>query len=87
MRKDEEGHDMAKTKKRLDYSQVAKNILANVGGKAEKAKYFTFFTLFHADGIIAGESKAVAGIFILLTGAAVFYASGLLIFDRKDLHI
>ena len=24
---------MAKTKKRLDYSQVAKNILANVGGK------------------------------------------------------
>lgn len=62
-------------------------MLANVGGKAEKAKYFTFFTLFHADGIIAGESKAVAGIFILLTGAAVFYASGLLIFDRKDLHI
>ncbi len=62
-------------------------MLANVGGDAEKAKYFTFFTLFYPDGIVAGESKAVAGILILLAGAIVFYISGIIIFDRKDLHI
>ena len=62
-------------------------MLANVGGDAEKAKYFTFFTLFNPDGILAGEGQAAAGIFILLAGAAVLYALGIMIFDRKDLHL
>lgn len=62
-------------------------MLANVGGNAERAKYFTFFTLFNPDGLIAGESEAVAGMLILLAGAAVLYISGIMIFDRKDLHI
>lgn len=62
-------------------------MLANVGGDAEKAKYFTFFTLFHPDGIIAKESGAAAGILILLAGAVVFYTLGIMIFDKKDLHI
>lgn len=62
-------------------------MLANVGGRAEKAKYFTFFTLFSPDGILAGESRAMVSVLILLAGAAVFYALGIMIFDRKDLHI
>ncbi len=62
-------------------------MLANVGGNAEKAKYFTFFTLFDPDGIIASENNAIAGIFILLAGAVVLYASGIMIFKRKDLYI
>ncbi len=62
-------------------------MLANVGGDAEKAKYFTFFTLFNPDGIIAGEGSAVVGIFVLLAGAVLLYASGIMVFERKDLHI
>lgn len=62
-------------------------MLANVGGDAEKAKYLTFFTLFHSEGIIAGESSAIAGIFVLLAGAVILYALGIMVFERKDLHI
>lgn len=62
-------------------------MLANVGEKAENAKYFTFFTLLNSDGIIAGESSAIIGIFVLFVGAVILYALGLLVFVRKDLHI
>lgn len=62
-------------------------MLANVGEKAEKAKYFTFFTLFHPDDIIAGESRAIAGIFLLLAGAVILFVSGILVFEKKDMHI
>ncbi|MCX4340335.1 MAG: ABC transporter permease, partial [Lachnospiraceae bacterium] len=62
-------------------------MLANVGGDAEKAKYITFFTLFDPDGIIAGESSAIVGVFVLLAGAVILYALGIMIFERKDLHI
>lgn len=62
-------------------------MLANVGGNAEKAKYFTFFTLFSPDGLIAGESSAIVGAFVLFAGAVVLYAFGIMIFGRKDLHI
>lgn len=62
-------------------------MLANVGGNAEKAKYFTFFTLFNPNGIIAGESGAVVNIFVLFIGAVLFYVLGIMVFSRKDLHI
>ena len=62
-------------------------MLANVGGNAEKAKYFTFFTLFNPDGIIAGESSAALGTFMLFAGAVVLYILGIMVFERKDLHI
>lgn len=62
-------------------------MLANAGGKAEKVKYFTFFTLFEPNGIAAGESGAFLGSFILLAGAAVFFATGIFAFCHKDLHI
>lgn len=62
-------------------------MLANVGGNAEKAKYFTFFTLFNPNGIIIGESSAIVGIFILFAGAIMLYVLGIIIFERKNLHI
>ena len=62
-------------------------MLANVGGKAEKIKYFTFFTLFDPDSIIAGESCAAVGTAVLLAGAIILYALGIIVFDRKDLYI
>ena len=62
-------------------------MLANVGGEAEKAKYFTFFTLFDPTGITAKDSGAIAGVFALLLGAVVLYAFGIMIFSTKDLHI
>lgn len=62
-------------------------MLANTGEKAEAAKYFTFFTLFNADGVVAGESNAIIGAVVLGIGAAVLYAGGITVFCKKDLHI
>lgn len=62
-------------------------MLANVGGKAEKVKYFTFFTLFDPNGIVAGETGAVLGAGVLLAGAVLLYAAAVLVFTKKDLHI
>lgn len=62
-------------------------MLANVGGDAEKAKYFTFFTLFDPSALITKDNGAIAGVFVLLVGAIVLYTFGIMIFSKKDLHI
>ena len=62
-------------------------MLANVGGNAEKIKYFTYFTLFDPDGLIAGKSSAAAGSLLLFAGAVVLYVLGILVFEKKDLYI
>ena len=62
-------------------------MLANAGEKAETLKYATFFTLFHPDGIVAGETAAIAGAGVLLLGAIALFATGIAVFCRKDLHI
>lgn len=62
-------------------------MLANVGGDAEKAKYFTFFTLFDPSALITKDNGAIAGVFVLLVGAIVLYTLGIMIFSKKDLHI
>lgn len=62
-------------------------MLANVGGEAEKIKYITFFTLFDPSGIVAKDNGAITGVFILLVGAIILYTFGIMIFSKKDLHI
>lgn len=62
-------------------------MLANVGGAAEKAKYFTFFTLFNPDGIISGETGAIIGLAVLLCGGIVLFTLGIMVFSKKDLYI
>ena len=62
-------------------------MLANSGEDAKFAKYFTLFTLFDGNGIVAGEPCALTGVAVLLAGAVVLYAAGVLVFANKDLHI
>jgi ABC-2 type transport system permease protein len=62
-------------------------MLANMGGKLEKAKYGTFFTLFSPDGLIADKGSAYLGIVVLLLGTICFYSISVLVFNKKDLHI
>ena len=62
-------------------------MLSGMGGEVGKAKYFTFFTLFNPDGIIAKETSAAIGALALLFGALALYFLGIALFDRKDLHI
>ena len=50
-------------------------------------KHMLSFFLFDPDGIIAGESGAAAGIFMLFAGSFILYLLGILLFERKDLHI
>ncbi|MDY3846403.1 MAG: ABC transporter permease [Eubacteriales bacterium] len=62
-------------------------MLANAGKKAEMAKYFTFFTLFDANGIVAGEIGAIIKMTVLFVGAIALFSVGTVIFCKKDLHI
>lgn len=62
-------------------------MLANVGDKAENAKYFSLFTLFNPEGIAAGENNAVIGAVVLFGGAIVLFTAGIMVFGKKDLHI
>jgi len=62
-------------------------MLSNTGGKLEWLRYLTFFTLFNPNGILQGESAAVAGIIILFTGAVLLFSAGITVFCYKDLHI
>lgn len=62
-------------------------MLANAAKKAEIVKYFTFFTLFDANGIVARDTGAVAGAIMLGTGAVILYVTGVIVFCRKDFHI
>lgn len=62
-------------------------MLANSGKKAETAKYFTFFTFFNANGVVAGESDTIIGTAVLGVGAVILYATGITVFCKKDLHI
>ena len=62
-------------------------MLANAGEKAEVLKYATFFTLFHPDGIVAGETGATVGAVVLLIGAVILFTTAMEVFRRKDLHI
>jgi ABC-2 type transport system permease protein len=71
----------------ITFSMFVLQMLGNVGGNAEKAKYFTFFTLFNPDGLAAGESGAVIGMLILFAGALALFGGAITIFSRKDLHI
>lgn len=62
-------------------------MLANVGEKAEFAKYFTCFTLFEAKGIAIQESGAFSLSLWLLVGAVVLYVTGCTVFCRKDISV
>lgn len=65
----------------------AEKMLVNMGGRAEKAKYFTFFSLFDPEGIAAGESGAMLGAVVLFVGGIVLFILGVAAFSKKDLHI
>lgn len=62
-------------------------MLGNVGEKTEAAKYFTFFTLFDGNGLIAGETPAIVEAVSLFAGAMVMYAVGCVVFCMKDLPL
>ncbi len=62
-------------------------MLANAGKEFENVKYATFFTLFNADGIVAGEAGSYIGMAILFIGALVLFALAITVFSKKNLHI
>jgi ABC-2 type transport system permease protein len=62
-------------------------MLANVGKKAQIFKYFTFFTLFDPNSIVAKEAGAFIGPIILFVGAIALYLLGGVIFCKKDMSL
>ncbi|WP_026881129.1 ABC transporter permease subunit [Clostridium akagii] len=61
-------------------------MLSNMGGNLKNLKYFTIFTLFNANDIIAGKN-VVFPILILVAVAIVLYGLAILIFSRRDLPL
>lgn len=62
-------------------------MLANAGSKAADLKYATFFSLYDANGLAAGDLTALAHSGILLLGAMLLYAATVLVFCRKNYSI
>lgn len=61
--------------------------LSNTGDAARGARYFTFFTLYNPNQLIAGEASAVTGIAVLFACACALFITAIEVFARKDLHI
>lgn len=61
-------------------------MLANLGDKLDFLKNFTFFTLYDASGIIAGNN-VIGSFMIILSISILLFLSGILVFNKKDLHI
>ncbi len=61
-------------------------MLANMGGKLANLKYFTIFTFFNANDIIAGKS-VVFPVLMLIIVTVVLYGSGIYIFSKRDLPV
>jgi len=66
-------------------------MLANMGEKLENLKYVTFFTLFDAGEIIAGEVAGEGSAYImmgvLVLSGILLYLVALYVFNKKDLPI
>lgn len=62
-------------------------MLAQAGDATEPFKYATFFTLYDPDAIVAGQSGALTGSWILLGGAVLLYGLAVALFTRRDLPI
>lgn len=62
-------------------------MLANAGDKAADLKYATFFTLYDAIGLAAGDLDALAYSSLLLLGAILLYTATSLVFCRKNFSI
>lgn len=61
-------------------------MLANMGGKLASLKYFTIFTLFNTNDIIAGKSVVFPTLILVLI-AIVLYGIGIFIFSKRDLPV
>ena len=62
-------------------------MLANMGGRLEKLKYVTVFTLFDPIGLFRGDGAAYADAAVLLALGLGFYALGTAVFSRRDLPL
>jgi len=63
------------------------NMLANMGGKLENFKFFSLYTLFPKDQIIAGESGVAIYNIALAAIAIVLFSAGIISFTKKDFSL
>ena len=62
-------------------------MLANMGGKLEKLKYATFFTLFDPAVLATGDAGAMIGCVFLAATGILLYTAGCIIFCKRDLPL
>lgn len=61
-------------------------MLANMGGKLEKFKYFTLFTLFEPNKIATGNGE-IGFLVASFTIGVVLYVLGIVLFSKRDLPL
>lgn len=62
-------------------------MISQVGDKFENVKYATPMILFQVDGLVAGESSAWVGCWVMYLIGAAFYVAAVEVFARKDLPL
>ncbi len=62
-------------------------MIVNVDQAAENIKFFSLFTLFDPNGLMAGEADALLKVSILFVETCIVYSVSITIFCKKDLHI
>lgn len=62
-------------------------MLSNMGGKLEKLKYATIYTLLPAEKIISGEGSLAPENISLVCIAAILFAAGVLYFRKRDFMV
>ena len=62
-------------------------MIANLGGKYENAKYASFFTFFSPQNIIGQQDGVVLAASILLIGSLILYGLAISTFTKKDLPL
>lgn len=63
------------------------NMLANMGDKLKNLKFFSLYTLFPKDMIVAGDSGSLWYNIALAVIAVSLFAFGIIVFTRKDFSI
>ncbi len=63
------------------------NMLANAGDNISWVRFFTIFTLINPAEILAGSAFTPIAMLILLSIAALAYAGGIIVFNRRSLPL
>jgi len=71
----------------IPFMMFALQMLGNAGEGASWTRYFTVFTLYSPERILAGGAGALMSMLVLFIGAIALFFGAIMVFTKKDLHV